>query len=203
MASSTSGSPSVMRKIEGSGGGERESGNLAGDSAGITEPGKTSPSFLVLPHPWCPDTSRSGFGESPRVCFRALTCHPTSKCRGWGYRPHVVVEPEGPRPGGLVNSGILSLFQPPSPRLPLLARPRQNGALVGRGLWVRPASRSTVVSMPEWEGLSSCSEMKATTSPQFHREFGGSRERGPGDPGCPTAAASAGWAGRVGRLLKS
>ena len=113
MASSPLGSPSVMRRIEGSGGGEREAGNPAGDSAGITEPGKTNPSFLVLPHPLCPDTYRPGFGGSLKVCFRALTCHPITKCREEGYYPHAVAEPEGPRPGGLVNSGTPSLFQLP------------------------------------------------------------------------------------------
>lgn len=140
MASSPLGSQSVMRKIEGSGVGEREAGNRAGDSAGVTEPGKTNPSCLVIPHPLCPDTSKRGFGGSLKVCFGALTCHPISKCREGGHYPHAVVEPEGPRPGGPVNSGTPRLFQPPSSWLPLSARPRQNGALVGRGLWARPAS---------------------------------------------------------------
>lgn len=47
-------SPFALRGIEGSGGGERESWNLAGDSAGVTKPGKKLPSFLVPLHPYAP-----------------------------------------------------------------------------------------------------------------------------------------------------
>ena len=144
MASSPSGSPSVIRNIEGSRGGERESGNLAG----LTEPGKTN-SFLVLPHPcalqvWI-------WGE-PQGLLQSSDLPPHLQMQRMGVPSTCSCGTRGTLPGGLVNSGILSLFQPPSPRLPLLARPRQNGALVGRGLWVRPASRSTAVSVPEWGG---------------------------------------------------
>lgn len=58
-----------------------------------------------------PHTCRSGSGGSLKVCFRALICYPTSKCREWGYKPHVVVEPQGPWPAEL--RGLPASSSPP------------------------------------------------------------------------------------------
>lgn len=135
MASSLRFSQSSLRKIEGSGGVEKESWNLAGESAGVTEPGKTR-CTLVPPHPCAstsvhPHTCRSGSGRSLKVCFRALTCYPTSKCREWGYKPHVVVEPQGPWPAELRGSQPLLA---PLPKAASLSKALAKWGMDGEGI---------------------------------------------------------------------
>ena len=196
----------MLRKIEGSGGGKRESGNLAGDSEGVGDPGKTSGSLLVPPHPLCPHIYRPGFGGgcggSLKFCFRALTCLPSHlQMQRLGGTAHMQLW--SPRGLGLVNSGTPRLFQPPPHGCCSLQGLGKAGHWwgggCGRGL--RPDPQLCLCL--SGEGLSSRSQTKATISPQFHGEFDGSREPGPWDPGCPAAVVSAGWASRVGRQLKS
>lgn len=163
---------------------------------------------MVPPHPLCPPHLQAWIWGKPEGLLQSPDLPPRHQTQGTGGTTHT-------RSGGTRGTsawwpGELRDSQPlPAPLLQA-ASPCKGLGKTGRRWWGGGCGRGLLPDPQlclrlSGEGLSSRSEPEVTISPQFHREFEGMQQRaGPGDLGCPVAAASAsGWAGRVGRLLKS